>query len=790
MQFSETWLRSLVNPNLTSVELGHLLTMAGLEVEAMQPVAAAFSQVVVAEIVSAEKHPDADRLQVCQVNVGGSERLTVVCGAPNARVGLKTACALVGAELPNDFVIKRAKVRGVESFGMLCSAKELGINEASAGVMELAADAPIGANLRDWLVLDDLLFTLKLTPNRGDCLSMRGLAREVAALTAVPFVEVDCDAVAATLSDVHPITISANEACPRYCGRVIRGSDPNTITPRWMVQCLERSGLRAIHPVVDITNYVLLELGQPMHGFDLAHLNGDIQVRMVRAGETLALLNEQTIEFSHNDADSNVLVIADDSGPLALAGIMGGASSAVSDATCDIFLESAHFVPDAIIGRARRFGLSTDSSHRFERGVDATLPRRALERATRLVLEICGGKCGPLLEEGKGEQTFAAVDFRPARARRILGFELDDAAMLGILARLGMQLDNDVDSVRVTPPSHRFDIAREVDLVEEVARVHGYEAIPAARMHGEHAISPSSESARTQQDVKKLIATRGYQEVITYSFISNEQDRDFRVEGATLALLNPIASQMGVMRGSLIGGLLHSLRHNLNHGQERVKIFEAGRVFLASMADQQPMRIGALAYGSLHKEQWGEQSRLVDFFDLRADLEVLLHPGLIELRRASHIALHPGQCAKIFVDGQACGWIGALHPRLTQKYDFAKSPVLFEMAMTPLLQRGVPRHQSMPRFPAVRRDISLIVDAEVALSDLLVSVKAVSLPLLADITCFDVYQGQGVELGKKSLAFNMLLQHTEKTLTDSEIDSTVADVVNILVKSHNAILRS
>jgi phenylalanyl-tRNA synthetase beta chain len=484
------------------------------------------------------------------------------------------------------------------------------------------------------------------------------------------------------------------------------------------------------------------------------------------------------------------LVIADDSGPLALAGIMGGASSAVSESTCDIFLESAHFVPDAIIGRARRFGLSTDSSHRFERGVDATLPRRAMERATRLVLDICGGECGPLSEAGEGEQKFAAVDFRPARASRILGLELDDATMLGILARLGMQFDKNADPIRVTPPSHRFDITREVDLIEEVARVYGYEAIPAVRIRGEHAISPASESDRKPYDIKNLMATRGYQEVITYSFISDEQDRDFRVEGERLVLLNPIASQMGVMRGSLIGGLLYTLRHNLNHGQERVKIFEAGRVFLASTAEQQPMRIGALAYGSLHKEQWGEQSRLVDFFDLRADLEALLHPGLIELKRASHIALHPGQCAEIFVDGQACGWIGSLHPQLTQKYGFAKSPVLFEMAMTPLLQHGVPRYQGMPRFPAVRRDISLIVDAQVALSDLLASVKAVGLPLLADITCFDVYQGQGVELGKKSLAFNMLLQHTEKTLTDSEIDSTVAEVVNILVKNHNALLRS
>jgi phenylalanyl-tRNA synthetase beta chain len=794
MQFSETWLRSLVNPNLSSSELGHLLTMAGLEVEALEPVAATFTQVVVAEIISAEKHPDADRLQVCKINVGATEPLTVVCGASNARPGLKTACALVGAELPNDFVIKRAKVRGVESFGMLCSAKELGINEAATGIMELAADAPVGVGLRDWLDLDDHLFTLKLTPNRGDCFSILGIAREVSALTDLPFSEVDCAAVATTLTDTHPISIAADKttetACPHYCGRVIRGIDPKAATPRWMVQRLERSGLRPIHPVVDVSNYVLLELGQPMHGFDLANLSGGIQVRMARVGEKLTLLNDQSIEFSSIDADSDVLVIADDNGPLALAGIMGGASSAVTEATFDIFLESAHFEPNAIVGRARRFGVSTDASHRFERGVDAALPRRAMERATRLILDICGGECGPLQETGQGGHQFNAVNFRPARARRILGYEVDDAAMLHILARLGMQIDKTADSIRVVPPSYRFDIAREVDLIEEVARVHGYEAIPAISMRGEHVISPVSESVRTPHDVRNLMATRGYQEVVTYSFISEELDRDFRVTGAPLPLLNPIASQMGFMRGSLIGGLLQTLRHNLNHGQERVQIFEVGRVFLASTADHQPVRFGALAYGSVHKEQWGESSRQVDFYDLRADLEALLHPAQVELKRANHLALHPGQSAEIFVAGQACGWIGALHPRLTQKYGFSKSPVLLELEMDLLLQRSVPSYQGMPRFPAVRRDIAVIVDAKAELNELLASVKAVSLPLLADISCFDVYQGQGVEKEKKSLAFNMLLQHTEKTLTDSEIDSTVAEVVNILVKNHNAILRS
>ena len=789
MQFSESWLRSLVNPALDTQQLAHLLTMAGLEVEAIEPAGAPFNQVVVAKILRAEKHPDADRLQVCQVDIGAAEPLTIVCGAPNARAGLLTACAQVGAQLP-EFNIKQAKVRGVASFGMLCSAKELGLPNTTGldGILELPADTPIGMSLRELLDLDDQLLTLKLTPNRGDCLSMAGIAREVAALTDAPAVAVDCTPVVATLADVHPVSIAADAACPAYCGRIIRNIDAKAQTPGWMVRRLERCGLRAIHPVVDITNYVLLELGQPMHGFDLAKLDGAIQVRMAQAGEKLALLNEQSIEFSGNDADT--LLIADDQGALAMAGIMGGQASAVTQATCDIFLEAAHFTPDAIIGRARRSGLSTDSSYRFERGVDPTLPRRAMERATKLVLDICGGACGPLQEAGQGAARFEAVEFRPSRARRILGFALADATMLAILGRLGMQIEQSGESIRVIPPPHRFDITREVDLIEEVARVNGYESIPAVSLRGEHAMLPLSEAARPALAVRNAMVARGYQEVITYSFIPEELDRDFRSEGETLPLLNPIASQMGVMRGALVGGLIQTLRHNLNHGQERLRLFEIGRVFLTAAADRQPLRLAALAYGSVHAEQWGEKSRQVDFYDLRADLEALLHPMSVELDRAYLAALHPGQSAEVRVNGVACGWVGALHPQLTQKYGFARSPILLEIDLQPLLDRHVPRYQGVPRFPAVRRDIAVIVDVNVALADLLTSIKAVALPLLADINCFDVYQGAGVVDGKKSLAFNMLLQHTEKTLTDSEIDSTVAEVVNLLAKKYNAILRS
>ncbi len=783
MQFSEAWLRSLVNPNLTTEQLGHVLTMAGLEVEAIKPVAAAFTRVVVGEILAAEKHPDADRLQVCQVDVGEGVPLTIVCGAPNARAGLKTACARVGAELPG-IQIKQAKVRNVESFGMLCSAKELGMAEAADGIMELPADAPVGAQLRDWLNLNDRLFTLKLTPNRGDCLSLAGIAREVAALTAMPLNAVDSSPVPAALMDVHPVAIDAQAACPRYCGRVIRGVDTRAATPRWMVERLERSGLRAIHPVVDVTNYVLLELGQPMHAFDLARLQGGVLVRMANAGEKLDLLNEQTIELRED-----ALVIADESGALALAGIMGGAASAVGNATCDLFLEAAHFAPDAIAGRARAYALSTDSSHRFERGVDPELPRLAMERATRLILDICGGQCGPVVETGSGVSERGAIPFRPERVRRVLGFDLVDAAMADILSRLGMKVAAAEVGFLATPPSYRFDLAREVDLIEEIARVHGYDAIPAIALCDERAMLPLGEGERPEREIKNLLVARGYQEIITYSFISSELDLAFRDEGGSIPLLNPIASQMGVMRGGLMGGLVQTLRHNLNHGQERVRVFEAGRVFSSADAEGQPLRIAALVYGANRPEQWGEPARGADFFDLRADLEALLYPLSAQFVAAEHLALHPGQCARIELGGQRLGWLGSLHPRLVQKFGFAKAPVLFELDLLPLTSRDAPRYRGMPRFPAVRRDIAVVVDEGVRVGDILACVKASKPAIVADLALFDVYQGQGVDAGKKSLAFKVLLQHTEKTLTDSEIDVAVQDVVNILNNNFNASLR-
>lgn len=783
MQFSERWLRSLVETELTMQELGHALTMAGLELESLQPVAPAFEGVVVAEILAAERHPDADRLQVCTVRTGEGAPLTIVCGAPNARVGLKTACALVGARLP-ELEIRQAKVRGVESFGMLCSARELGIAGDADGIMELPADAPVGASLREYLNLDDRLVTLKLTPNRGDCLSLTGIAREVAALTGALRKAVDCSPVQATIPGAHAVIVEAPEACPIYCGRFIRGLDPAARTPTWMIERLVRSGLRPIHPVVDVTNYVLLELGQPMHAFDLARLRGPVRARMARADEPLTLLGEQTIRLNQD-----CLVIADDTGPLALAGIMGGAASGVSADSRDVFLEAAHFTPAAIAGRARRYGLSTDSSYRFERGVDPRLPRQAMERATRLILDICGGEAGEIVEAGPGVPPRTPIAFRPARARRLLGVEIPDEAMRGIFNRLGMEVLSLGEIWQVVPPSWRFDLEIEVDLIEEVARLRGYEHIPAAAPRAAHHLLPVSERLRAESEIKKLVTTIGYQEIITYSFISSEQDDDFNIENTRIRLRNPIATQMDVMRGSLMPGLVQTLRHNLNHGQERLRVFEMGRCFLGTDANSQPLRLAGLAYGSAWPEQWAAAQRWVDFFDLKADVEALFWPVRPQFQAATHPALHPGQSARVWLDGQPVGWIGSLHPRLAQKYGFARSPLLFELECSALSPRVVPTHRGISRFPAVRRDIAVVVDVDLTVGAVLEAVRDALPTTVTEFELFDVYQGQGIQPGKKSLAFRMLLQHTEKTLTESEIDAAVSQVLAFLSERFNAALR-
>lgn len=783
MRFSENWLRTLINPALTREALAHTLTMAGLEVEAVEVVAPAFSGVVVAHILSTQKHPDADRLQVCQVDVGQAQPLQIVCGAANARAGLKAPCALVGARLPG-FEIKPAKLRGVASFGMLCSEKELGLAEDSVGLMELPGDAPVGQDIRDYLALEDALFTLKLTPNRSDCLSLAGIAREVAALTESPLTLPTISA-ATIRTDAHlPVKVETPQACPRYCGRVVRGVDARAATPAWMKQRLIRSGLRSISAIVDVTNYVLLELGQPLHAFDLNTLCGGIVVRMARAGETLELLNGQTVSLRADD-----LVIADDRGAVALAGIMGGAATAVGDATCDIFLESAFFNPAALVGKARRLGLSTDSSYRFERGVDFAATRQALERATQLILEICGGDAGPVTEVCGELPARPAVPLRLQRIHRVLGIALDGATVGRLIRRLGMTFTQQEDTFFVTPPSRRFDIGIEEDLIEEVARLYGYASIPPTPPRVSARMLPVSESRRDATMVRRLLAARDYQEVVTYSFVDEAWERELVGNASPIHLRNPIASNMGVMRSSLLGGLLDTLTYNLNRKQDRVRLFEIGACFaVTAQGYVEQSRLGGLCYGDAVAEQWGEAARPVDFFDVKADIAALLGP-MVHYVPAQHPALHPGQCADIMLAGRRIGVLGALHPRWQQHFDLPRGAILFEIELEALLEAKVPVFEAIPKFPPIRRDIAVIVDETVAMQAMLDAIRAVAGSIVSEVALFDVYRGKGIPENKKSLAFLVLMQDTEKTLTDADADSVIEKIIAVLQQKFGAVLR-
>jgi phenylalanyl-tRNA synthetase beta chain len=785
MQFSESWLRALVNPSATSAELSHQLTMAGLEVEALQPVAPAFTRVVVAHILSAERHPDADRLQVCTVDVGDPEPLQIVCGAPNARAGLKSACALVGAELPNDFKIKRAKVRGVESLGMMCSARELGMEAEADGILEFPADAPVGQSVREYLDLDDQLFTLKLTPNRGDCLSIAGVAREVAALTGTELTLPAPTEVAVASAETVAVTIADSAACPVYCARVVAGINPASSTPAYMRRRLLRSGVRPIHPVVDVTNFVLLELGQPMHAFDRSKLNGSISVRQAEAGERIALLNDTTADLL-----PGTLLIADAQGPVAMAGIMGGADSAVDAQTTTVVLEAAHFSVDTMAGQARRYGLSTDSSHRFERGVDPSLPVLAMARATALLLEICGGQAGPVVQVGEGVRAHPPIRFRPERARRLLGMAIADAEMRQTLTRLAMPVEEGAEAWAVTPPSWRFDLAIEQDLVEEVARVAGYDrlesCVPLAGMR----MLPASETVLRSAALKSGLVARGWQEVVSYSFIAEAEAEPFLEGRAPIRLKNPIASQMAVMRPSLMPGLLQTLSHNLNRGLTRLRIFEIGRSFQGVEADAQPPVIAALIYGDALPEQWGAAARNVDFFDLKAEL-VAIAAAPLDYRAADlHPALHPTQAASLWLNDRRVGHIGALHPRLVQAMGLPRPPVLFELELAALAATGLPRFQSLQRLQSVRRDLAVVVDETVTSAQMLNAVWQNPPASLESIELFDVYRGTGLDAGKKSLAFKMLLKHTDANLTDVEIDAAMQQVLQQLQLKCAATLRS
>jgi phenylalanyl-tRNA synthetase beta chain len=772
MRISLEWLKELVALTDPVNEVAHALTMGGLEVEEITPVAASFSGIVVGLVKSVAPHPNADKLRVTEVDAGTGETLTIVCGAPNVAAGQKVPCALVGAKLP-DMEIRKAKLRGVESSGMLCSARELGLSDEHAGLLVLDADAPIGRDVREVLALDDVYLTLKLTPNRGDCLSMFGIARDLGAILAAPARLPSASPIAAAADDERRISISEPDACGVYFGRVIRGLDPAARTPEWMSRRLERAGLRTIHPLVDITNYVMLERGQPMHAFDDAKLKGAIGVRFMKPGERVRLLNEQEVEYR-----PGLLAITDDSGPIALGGVMGGFNTMVGASTTDVFFEAAFFHPGAVQGKARELALTSDAAYRYERGVDFGATRAAMERATGLALEICGGAAGPIRESRGNLPARETVRVRPARVVKLLGYPVNDGEMVDILRRLACDVATESQALRVTPPTWRFDLAIEEDFVEEIARIHGYEDVPADAPRSRLPMLALREGERDRFAIRKSLAALGYQEVVNYSFVAPEWEIDFAGNASPIRLANPIASTMSVMRTTLLGGLLQTLRANLNRSEERVRIFEIGRCFEGSQPDLavQPERVAGLAFGLRWPEQWAAKGERVDFFDAKGDLETLAAGRALEFAPAMHPTCHPGRCARVSHGGRPIGIVGELHPRLQQEYELASAPVVFEVLTQPLLAGQPPRYAGVSRMPVVRRDLALIVGEEVPAGALLEAARKAVPGFVREVEVFDQYRGKGVEPGQKSLALRIVMQDTDRTLTDSDVEGVVASI--------------
>ncbi|WP_395825851.1 phenylalanine--tRNA ligase subunit beta [Collimonas sp.] len=808
MQFSESWLRSMVDPKMTSGELSHLLTMSGLEVEEVEPVAPPFTNIVVGLVVETAKHPNADRLNVCQVDAGTGTLLNIVCGAPNVRPGLKVSCALVGAVLPpgsdgQPFEIKLGQLRGVESQGMLCSARELKLSEDHGGLLELPEDAPIGQNFRDYYELNDLKFTIKLTPNKADCLSVLGVAREVSALTGTPLKQPVFKTVSATINEKLPVKISAPDLCGRFSGRVIRGLNAKAATPQWMKQRLERSGQRPISALVDISNYVMLELGRPTHVFDLDKIHGGLDVRWGKPGESLKLLNGNTVAV-----DDWIGVISDERQIESLAGIMGGDATAVSLETQNIYLEAAFWWPQAIQGRARRFNFSTDAGYRFERGVDFATTVEHIERITALLLEICGTpetKVGPVDDQSVNLPKRDPVSVRTSRAIKVIGVPLSDSQIGDIFSRLGLAFTQENGVFSVTPPSYRFDIEIEEDLIEEIARVYGFENIPALPPVAPNAMYIAPEQQRSLFTIRRQLADLDYQEVTNFSFVEEAWEADFAGNLQPIKLLNPIASQLSVMRSSLIGSLVANVKYNLNRKLNRVRIFETGAVYsrdpevqngpLAVAGFAQPKRVAVLAYGPQAEEQWGQVSRNVDFFDVKADLEALFAPAILRFAKLEHPALHPGRSAQVLLGDQVVGFIGELHPRLQQKYDLPLAPVLFEVGALALQQRQVPAYVEISKFPAVVRDLAVMVRQAINAQDLLDAFNAEkqrnpACRILQAIVLFDEYHGKGLENDEKSLAFRFTLQDTENTLQDDSVDAAMSALIAAVGKVPTAKLRA
>ena len=807
MQFPESWLREFCNPPLSTEQLAETLTMAGLEVEELKPVAPPFTKIVVAQIKQVVQHPDADRLRICQVDAGqGGALLNIVCGAPNARVGIKVPCALVGAELPpgedgKPFLIKVGKLRGVESQGMLCSARELKLSDDHGGLLELEANATIGQDIRQHLKLDDTLFTLKLTPNLAHALSVYGVAREVAALTGAPLKAPTFPPVAVKIKDKQPVRVSAPDLCGRFSGRIVRNLNHKAATPAWMVDRLARCGQRSVSALVDISNYVMFEFGRPSHIFDLDKIHGVLDVRWGKAGEQLKLLNGNTVTV-----DAQVGVIADDVQVESLAGIMGGDATAVSDATKSVYVEAAFWWPKAIAGRSRRFNFATDAGHRFERGVDPQLTVEHIERITQLILDICGQAdtvCGPIDDHQVKLPPAQPVTLRVARAARIIGMPLTQAQCADALARLGLPLTQAEGTITVSPPSYRFDLQIEEDLIEEVARMVGYNKLPHTPPFGPITAKTRAEAQRSPFAARRLLAALGYQETINYSFVEERWEHELAGNPQPIKLMNPIASQMSVMRSSLLGSLLQVLKFNLDRKAERVRIFEVGRVFLrdASVKNTdttvegfaQPMRVAGLAFGPTDTLQWGTKEQGVDFFEARGDVEALLAPLKPVFEPAEHPAMHPGRCARVFLGGQAVGFVGELHPKWRQGYELPQAPVLFELELDAVLQREVPAFRGVAKFQAVERDIAVIVAESVTHSALIKAVWSAPVQgLLRDAILFDVYRAKpgaasaGLAEGEKSLAVRLTLNSDQATLLEEQIEATVQAVLARLVSELGA----
>ena len=791
MKFSEKWLREWVDPDLSTEELAHSLTMAGHEVDAVATQGAGIEDVVIAKVLGVAKHPDADRLNVCQIDPGDGSSIEIVCGAPNVYVGMKTPMASPGVTLPNGLKLRKSKIRGVVSNGMLCSAVELGLGEESDGILELPADAPTGEPVVEYLNLPDSVIDVDLTPNRGDCFSVLGIARDVAAMTGAAFSEPESATIKETIDDRLAVELADPAACPRFAGRVIRNLDPDAKSPLWMVEHLRRSGIRSIHPVVDVTNFVMLELGQPLHAYDLARLEGPIRPRFAKKGERVTLLDEREVEL--ND---DTVIITDDSGPIGMAGIMGGLGTAVQTATTDVFFEAAFWPPEVMAGRARSYAMHTDASLRFERGVDPAGQARAINRACELLLQISGGDAGPLTDEIHEKQlpSSATISLRHERLTKLLGVKIETEKVTNILRGLGLEAEPTKNGWTVVSPSFRFDIEIEADLIEEVARIYGYDAVPEVTAIAETPLAAVSETMVDLEKVAGALVARDYQEVISYSFVDTLSDELVSGEKSKLVLANPISSEMSVMRSSLLGGMLAAAAANLSRQQERVRLFEIGKSFHGTLdAPVEIVRVAGLVLGNARAEQWDESGQAVDFFDIKSDLEGLLAmSGRADdfiFAANEHPALQPGQAANILRDGVEVGVLGKLHPRVAKQLGIKKDVFVFELNADLVFASQVPTATEVSKFPAIRRDIAVVVDADIAVSRIVSSVESAAPALITNVVIFDIYRGSGIEAGRKSIALGLILQETSRTLTDEDADSAMDAAVRKLQQEFAARLR-